>query len=350
MKTYIICALLFCWCFPLKAQDPYPTKNEKLGFEAVFYHQPTAISIQEEDATRYCFVDSICDKDHPNKLYRITVWLFANHTNDKYTSRKMEEIIARKLHSSGLQLKYKSQMQRGTVSFTGYQLENKKEECTHFYIGPQGNKIYTVEIECKPDFCINYNCVEFLQQFNIITADTSVKNIAISELSYTIDFPYTPTIQKMEVPGEGIAYNTIASASSIQKQKAWNNSPDNNKPKFYIQEGEHPVDSYAITEVRFLKELFSSGASAEEQENIRKDIIRNLLHNADGELLKEENIQRENLKGTALTIIGGEDHRTFISHVFITSHTIYVIEVKLRPSDKSIHPEVIKFLESFRLK
>lgn len=350
MKTFFICTLLLCCSSLLKAQNMYPAKNEKLGFEAGFYHQPTATSIQEEDATRYCFVDSVCEKDHPNKLYRITVWLPAHPANNEYTSRKMEEIIAGKLHGNGLQLQNKSQMQRGAVSFTGYQLKNEKEECTHFYIGTQEGKIYTVEIECKPDFCFNYNCVEFLQQFNIITTDTPIKNTAISELSYTVDFPYTPTIQKAEAPGEGIAYTTIASASSPQKQKAWNNSSGNNKLKFYIQEGEHPVDSYAITEVRFSKELFSSTASAKEQEKIRKDIIKTLLHHADSELIKEESLQRGSLKGTALTTIGGDDHRTFISHIFITSHTIYIIEVKLRPSDKAIHPEVTKFLESFRLK
>lgn len=350
MKTPFICTFLFCCSFLLKAQNMHPTKNEKLGFEASFYHQPTATSIQEEDATRYCFVDSICEEDHPNKLYRITVWLPANPANNEYTSRKVEEIIALKLHGNGLQLQNKSKMQRGTVSFTGYQLENEKEECTHFYIGTHKGKIYTVEIECKPDFCFNYNCVEFLQQFNIIATDTAIENATISELSYTIDFPYPPTIQRMESPEEGIAYSSIASASSRQKQKAWNNSSDNNKLKFYIQEGEHPVDSYTITEVCFLKELFPSGTSEKEQEKIRKDIIRSLLHHANGELLKEESIQRESLKGTAFTIFGGDDHRTFISHVFITSHTIYVIEVKLRPSDKSIHPEVTKFLESFRLK
>lgn len=99
-----------------------------------------------------------------------------------------------------------------------------------------------------------------------------------------------------------------------------------------------------------MKELFPSGASEKEQEKIRKDIIRNLVYHANSELLKEESIQRESMKGTALTTIGGDDHRTFLTHVFITSHTIYIIEVKLRPSDESIHPEVIKFIESFRLK
>ena len=107
MKTlyFFLPLLIIIAATPLSAQDIpewYLVKMDKLGFIASFYQTPTATTLTEGESTCYSFENIINEKDHPNKLYQITVWESSNPADSTYAEYKEEELTTLKLHSQGL--------------------------------------------------------------------------------------------------------------------------------------------------------------------------------------------------------------------------------------------------------
>lgn len=154
MKTlyFFLPLLIIIVATPLSAQDipeRHLVKMDKLGFIASFYQTPTASTLTEGESTCYSFENIINEKDHPNKLYQITVWESSNPTDSTYAEYKEEELTTLKLHSQGLRLIEKDIMQGRMIPFNCYVLQSKTGEYTHFYIGSGKNKVYTLEVICK---------------------------------------------------------------------------------------------------------------------------------------------------------------------------------------------------------
>lgn len=351
-KTYFLFLILIaCTIGCAKAQESkqewVPIKMEKLKFEGSFYTPPTVSTTTEEDATRYCFENTVKEKAHPNKFYRIVVWEVTNPSDSIYSQRKHEELINQKLHGSKLKLVNKSHMQRDGISFDSYILENKAGEYIHFHVGHSRSRVYTLEVGCRKDTPFNTDLIQFIRAFDV---NLHTKHaISIDSLSYTADFPYTPDIKRTEHPENGIQFYTMAYAESPKTEKEVIVLIEGKKEKLNIATNDSPIKSYKISETRYYKDYIPEETSQEQKSIVRRNVIRSIVNNLNGRLLKEENIEYENLQGTAFSVADNISN-LYLCRIFYTNHTFYVLEVKIDRSAGSNQPNAIRFMESFHIK
>ncbi|MBD9094127.1 MAG: hypothetical protein EGQ20_16610 [Bacteroides oleiciplenus] len=336
---------------PLNAQDMpewHSVKMDKLGFIASFYQTPTANTMNEEEATCYSFENVVNEKNHPNKLYRITVWETSNPADSTYAERKEEELTTLKLHGQGLTLIEKSVMSREAVLFKSYILQNKSGDYIHFYIGTGKNRVYTLEVICKKEAKYNADTILFIRSFAITLYNNQIRDLSIDSLSYTMNFPYTPKAQIIDSPEAGLKYRTVVYSKAAKKpQEAYMG-----ELKVIKQESVSPIEAYTIDEIAYDIEQ-PEEIPMEQKSDFRKEMIHLVLESTqEGKLLKEEEMPSGNPEGVAFTFTGLNEasYRTFHCRIFYTKHALYIIQVLLRYRDEANHPDVIDFLDSFHIK
>ncbi|WP_291527801.1 hypothetical protein [Bacteroides sp. UBA939] len=338
---------------PLNAQDTpewHSIKMDKLGFSASFYQPPTVSTLHEGEGTYYNFENIVNEKEHPNKLYRISVWDFSDST-DSIVQSKEAELITLKLHSQGLQLIDKSTMTRGRILLNAYSLQSNNGEYIRFFIGNGKKKIYTIEVICKEEDKFNVDVIKFMQNFNINLYADQIKSFSNDSLSYTMNFLFTPETQKIYSPKENIEYCTDVYGKAPKKQEE--DGQFEGLKKVIIERSISPIEAYTISETHYYPDQMPEEIPTEQKNDIRKEMIHMVVHiTPEGKFLKEEEL-KGNPEGIAFTYTGLDnrgEHRTFLCRLFYTKHTLYTLRVLLRHKDEANHPDVINFLDSFRIK
>ena len=354
MKTlyFFLPLLIIIVATPLSAQDIpewHLAKMDKLGFIASFYQTPTASTLTEGESTCYSFENIINEKDHPNKLYQITVWESSNPTDSTYAEYKEEELTTLKLHSQGLRLIEKDIMQGRMIPFNCYVLQSKTGEYTHFYIGSGKNKVYTLEVICKKDEKYNADLIQFIRSFQITLYNNQIKSISTDSLSYTMNFPFTPKIQKTDSPEAGIKYHVVVSVEAPMKSETGYMG----ELEVISQVSVSPIEVYEISEICYNTDQLPEEISSEQKEYFWRELMHMIINaTSQGKLLKKEEMKSGNPEGIAFTYTGinGINYRTFLCRAFYIKRKLYILQVLLRYRDEANHPDVINFLDSFRIK
>ena len=279
MKTlyFFLPLLIIIAATPLSAQDIpewYLVKMDKLGFIASFYQTPTATTLTEGESTCYSFENIINEKDHPNKLYQITVWESSNPADSTYAEYKEEELTTLKLHSQGLRLIEKNIMQGRMIPFNCYVLQSKTGEYTHFYIGSGKNKVYTLEVICKKDEKYNADLIQFIRSFQITLYNNQIKSISTDSLSYTMNFPFTPKIQKIDSPEAGIKYHVVVSGEAPKKPETGYMG----ELEVISQVSVSPIEVYEISEICYNTDQLPEEISSEQKEYFWRELMHMIIN------------------------------------------------------------------------
>lgn len=365
----------------LSAQDTadwYPVQMDRLGFSAYFYQKPTNSTLIEGESMCHSFENKVDEKNHPNTSYKITVWESSNPADNMYAERKKEELATRKLHSQGLTLITKDILQGRAILFDNYMLQSTNGEYVHFYIGSGKNKVYTAEVITKEDEKYNADLILFIRSFRITLYEHQTRNLSIDSLSYTVDFPFPPAIQKTDAPNNGIRHCIIAFGKSEKKAQQGHSAeqqaipPTEEEPlkvygivnvKGIVQtipgqeaitySSIHPIETYEISEICYDVTQMPEEIPDGQKESFLTGVMNMVLStNSKSKLLQHEEIKSGTLEGVSFTYTGLYEAgiRTFLCRAFYTKHKLYVLNILLRNSNELNHPDVIRFLDSFHIK
>lgn len=354
MKSYKYICLIFALLghFSIAAQ---PTKEwtpvhiNSLQFSALFYGAPISTNDKMEKEICHRFENRITDSNHPNISYSIQVWESTDTDLLNYTTDKEAKLINDKLLDKELKLINKGTMNKGVV-FKQFLFENPKEEYIHFYTGIFANRVYCLEIHCRKDEGFNMDVVQFLRSFQLDLPPTQEKEITMNDLSYTIHFPYTPTIKETESTVPSIKRMTLAYAESPKKEVEVEVEmlyPGSQPEKSITYVSTDSVSLYLVSETLFTEEV--SKAINEKTKNLLyQQSIQDILNSNSARLIDQENIRHNDLEGVALMIRNAEE--TQIYHLFITRKGIYVLQANLAYMAKPNCRSVTQFMHSFSLK
>lgn len=352
-KHLYLYVLLLFYTFSLMAQEQHqwhPIQIEKLGLKASFYKAPTATTEQKGKETNYRFESIIKEEKHPNKSYLISIWETSDSTDIDYAKNKEEELTTQKLHNSSLQLFSKSTIIRGGHILNYYQLKNNKGEFVHYCIGHVRGKVYSAKVECKKDESFNTVLLEFMQNFTIYNPSPINKPYAINikELSYTIHFPYTPNIYRINTPEPHISYQTVAIVKAPEKEIETTLWIDNKEEKVKMVQCVDSIRHYQISETVFTDEIPLEKLQ-ENSDALFQETIHSLITLSNGKLIESHKIKKESLNGIAVTIETIED-RVQHYQIFLINRTLYTIEIELTYRVGNLCESAIQFFDSFQHK
>lgn len=350
-KHLYFLALILFYSISLTAQEQHewhPVQIDKLGLKASFYETPVANTQQDGKETIYTFENKITEKEHPNKSYLISIYITSDSTDANYAKNKEEELSTRKIHGSSLQLVSKSTITRGGYNLDYYQLKNNKDEFTHYCIGTINGKVYSLEVQCKKDEPFNAELLHFLRNFMVFDPVNMSFEIKIKDLSYTIRFPYQPTIKRINTPEPHILYQTIASAKAPEEEVEVMAFFGDKEEKIKVLQCTDSIYQYQVTETVFIDEI-PLEKYQENTDEIFQEIIHSLVSHTNGKLIETHEIKKGSFKGKALTIRTIED-RTQHYQLFLINRTLYTIEVELAYRVRNLCGSAILFFNSFQPK
>lgn len=346
---YLVLSLLLV--VPLAAQEQHqwhPIQIEKLGLKASFYEVPAASTEQKGKETNYRFTNIIKEKEHPNKSYLISIWETSDSTDIDYPRNKEEELTTQKLHSNSLQLVSKSTITRGGYALNYYQLKNNKGEFIHYCIGCAKKKVYSAKVECKKEEPFNSALLEFMQNFTIYDPINQPYAIKLTDLNYTVHFPYAPDIYRINLPETHILYQTIATAKAPEKEVETTVWLGDKEEKIKTAQCLDSISHYQISETVFTDEVPLEKLQ-ENSDGLFQETIHSLISLSNGRLIESHEIKKGDAKGIALAIQTQEGN---VRHyqVFLINRTLYAIEIELAYKVRKLCGSAIHFFDSFQHK
>lgn len=343
--TSCLCLVFALLCGSVSPQQmpEHLVQSSRLSFNALFFHTPTGASQNYGEEANYTWEDKVTDKKHPNTRYLISVWETNNKEDKEFTQRKQDSLIAVKLYDKQLTLKGKQTLPK-EVPLTYYIFDTNQQEKLHFYICETDNKVYTMEVKTRPGKDFNYEVVMFMKGFNIALPAAS-QPIAINpeELSFTIDFPYTPQISKSE---DTYLISLDAFCRSPQKEEEVTITFGDETEVVKTMVDKDSVSMYQATEIKYKEEIVDSLL---DEDDLYLSFIHRLLELRSGRLIKQEPIKMGELEGRSVVMVDITD-RICLYRLLRKQHTVYMLHTQLGYMVMPNCQQAIKFLDSFRIK
>ncbi len=351
---YYLCVLLSLSCLHCKAQDmddfdpTHPVHSSVYGFNALFYQVPIGTIERHDEETNHRWTSKMTDKKHPNQYYEISVWETGDQENTDYATRKAEELIAGKLYDKQLKLMDKSTFNRN-ITFTYYKFSTPKKEIIHFCIAHTKNRVYVLEIKTRPNEGFNAYILQFTKAFRMELPDEqTLTRGSLDDLSYTINFPFPPSIQISTTP-EMTA--TIAICYTLQEETKLMFSEevisldegmalikDNKEAAPQLKDS---VLAYSVAEMRLENNIPN-------KEDILSALIYQMLEK-DGTLVEQKNIRLGVLEGWSITV-RDTDGSLSLFRLLAHQQIVYMLYTKLAYMVKEDCPQAMKFFDSFRIR